>query len=73
MASRSARTPRLTQVDIARLAGVSQATVSLVLNGRADASTRISSATATDACVTASAITTAAGIRWRPRHVRRGG
>ncbi|MGV9779018.1 LacI family DNA-binding transcriptional regulator [Streptosporangium sp. NPDC003464] len=33
---------RLTQQDIARMAGVSQTTVSLVLNNRADADTRIS-------------------------------
>ena len=32
---------RLTQQDIARMAGVSQATVSLVLNNRQDAGVRI--------------------------------
>lgn len=36
-----AATPRLTQTHIARLAGVSQATVSLVLNGNANAQARI--------------------------------
>jgi len=35
------RPPRVTQRSIAELAGVSQATVSLVLNGKADATTRI--------------------------------
>src|SRR5690349_6465576 len=32
---------RITQKDIAKMSGVSQATVSLVLNGRADADVRI--------------------------------
>lgn len=40
-----ARAKRLTQKQIAELAGVSQATVSLVLSGRTDTTTRISDAT----------------------------
>lgn len=41
----SGRTKRLTQKQIAELAGVSQATVSLVLSGRTDTTMRISEAT----------------------------
>lgn len=41
----NAPAPRITQRRIAELAGVSQATVSLVLNGKADAMTRIPEAT----------------------------
>lgn len=42
---RSTRPHRVTQREIARLAGVSQATVSLVLNGRTDDSVRIADET----------------------------